>query len=120
MFCACIGYTFAFFVSNSLLSCGIESPSGFLGTIGAVMGFGVGNVLVSLLHSAVSTIFVCCAEDPLALQKNHPFEFDVLMYSWQSIHPGTMQIEVNNYPQRGNNVHNDPSAPMLPIYASKV
>lgn len=82
---------------------------------GAFMGFGVGNVLVSLLHAAVSTIFVCCAEDPLALQKNHSFEFEVLMHTWQSIHPGTMQIEVSTYtPHRV-----DASAPMLP-YASKV
>ena len=110
-----IGYTFAFFVSNSLMSFGIEAPSSFLGMIGGAMGFGVGNVLVSLLHAAVSTIFVCCAEDPLALQKNHAFEFEVLMHTWESIHPGTMNIHINYGTQRAN----DPSAPMLP-YANKV
>lgn len=112
LFCAAIGYTFAFFFSSYFISCGITSPSTFLGLIGGALGAAVGHVLVSLLHSAVSTIFVCLAEDPMALQKNHPNEFEILCYTWQMIHPGTLHINT----QYASEV----SAPMLPVNANKV
>jgi len=69
-------------------------------------------VLVCLLHASVACVFVCLAEDPLALQKHHPNSFEALVYTWQLIFPGTFNINVNTYVP-------EISAPMLP-YANKV
>ena len=106
--CAAVGYTFALFFTSSLISSGITEPLTFCSLIGAGVGGIVGHTLVSLLHAGVASIFVCVAEDPIALQKHHPNEFETLVHSWQMIHPGTLNINVNTYH------HNTVSAPFLP------
>lgn len=112
LFCSAIGYTFAYFFRSYLIACGITSPATFLTLIGAGCGVIVGNVIVCLLHASVACIFVCVAEDPIALQKHHPNSYESLVYTWQLIHPGTLHINVNTYVP-------EMTAPMLP-YANKV
>jgi hypothetical protein len=46
------------------------------GVIGLLVGIFVGIVLVNALDSAVAMVFVCFAEDPLALQVSEYLVFD--------------------------------------------
>ena len=113
LFCSAIGYTFAYFFSSYLVACGISNPATFLSLIGAGSGVIVGNIIVCLLHASVACVFVCLAEDPIALQRHHPNSYEDLVYKWQLIHPGTLHINVNTYVP-------EMTAPMLPSYANKV
>lgn len=51
----------------------------------ALYGFGVGfylcGTILNVVASAISTIFVCYAEDPNILQINHPNEFALFQQS---------------------------------------
>ncbi len=58
---------------------------------GAVVGFAVCWVCMSAIESAVTTVFLCLAEDPAVLGQTHPTEHANLMAAWVSAHPVAMQ-----------------------------
>jgi len=60
------------------------------GLVGAVTGLVVGIVLTNALDSAVAMVYVCFAESPAALQKNHPEVYNVLRNKWDTMHPNTL------------------------------
>lgn len=62
---------------------GLPLPSLFIGVVGFVIGVGNCLVLVSVLSSAVDTVFVCYAADPGVLQVNRPVEFACLEAAWE-------------------------------------
>ncbi|KAG9410958.1 putative choline transporter, neither null mutation nor overexpression affects choline transport [Aphanomyces cochlioides] len=57
---------------------------------GLLFGIGISLVPLSVIDSAVATIYVCFAEDPAALQQSHPEHFDALMTEWQRMYPEIM------------------------------
>uniref|UniRef100_M4BM22 Choline transporter-like protein n=1 Tax=Hyaloperonospora arabidopsidis (strain Emoy2) TaxID=559515 RepID=M4BM22_HYAAE len=56
----------------------------------AIVGFMVGiSVAMTLAHvviAALHTVFVCFAEDPVALNRNHPEEYEDLVAGWRQFH----------------------------------
>lgn len=42
-------------------------------------------IVASALGSAVSTIYVSLADEPLALKQNHPEEFEKLTTEWNKV-----------------------------------
>jgi len=61
-----LSFVFDLFVANTTHDMGVLALIG--GLVGAVAGLIVGLVLSNALDSAVAMVFVCFAEDPLALQ----------------------------------------------------
>jgi hypothetical protein len=55
-------------------------------TAGCLIGFALALVLSTVLESAVSTIFVCFAEDPQALAEVHPELSQELIAAWEVAH----------------------------------
>ena len=62
---------------------GLPMPGLFIGVVGFVIGVGNCLVLVSVLSSAVDTVFVCYAADPGVLQAHRPAEFACLKAAWE-------------------------------------
>ncbi|CAK4626958.1 hypothetical protein LEN26_011573 [Aphanomyces euteiches] len=58
--------------------------------IGLLFGLGISLVPLSVVDSAVATIYVCFAEDPAALQHSHPEHFTELMTEWHRKYPEVM------------------------------
>ncbi|KAJ1436898.1 plasma-membrane choline transporter-domain-containing protein [Ochromonadaceae sp. CCMP2298] len=58
--------------------------------LGALTGLVAGMVLSQALDSAVAMVYVCFAEDPAALQTNHPSEYSSLKGTWDHMHPGSL------------------------------
>ena len=83
-----VSFIFALFVASTNHDMGTLALVG--GIVGAVAGLIVGIVLTNALDSAVAMVFVCFAEDPLALQKNHPQTYEALRSHWQALHPSTL------------------------------
>lgn len=53
----------------------------------AAIGYAMCAIVSSVLESIVSTIFVCFAEDPVALQQAHPEEHRRLVDAWRRLKP---------------------------------
>lgn len=52
---------------------------------GAFIGAALGFVVATIMESAVSTVFVCFAEDPKALEISHPDLSDRLVEAWETM-----------------------------------
>jgi hypothetical protein len=72
------------------------SPVEFFFIIGFIIGVIVGSILTHILKSGVTTVFVCLAEDPYALQVNHPAEYQILASSWNFMYPNQALFTVSN------------------------
>ena len=59
--------------------------------LAAVFGFLVGLLLavvtMASLESAVATVYVAFAEEPRALEENHPGRFEALHEAWRKFYP---------------------------------
>jgi len=53
---------------------------------GFVIGFAISLLFMTLIESAVATVFVCFAEDSQALLESHPKQYMELTQTWQKIH----------------------------------
>ncbi|OQS02555.1 hypothetical protein THRCLA_05080 [Thraustotheca clavata] len=58
--------------------------------LGLCVGIAVSIIPLSVIDSAVATVFVCFAEDPAALQQSHQEHFNELMYEWHRLFPDVM------------------------------
>jgi hypothetical protein len=60
-----------------------------------VLGFIVGTsmcaVVMTVIDSAVCTVYVCFAEDPTALSATHPAAHHELMSAWSVMYPREMR-----------------------------
>ena len=92
----CFGGAITYLVSlNSVSAMKFEQDMGMTtsstvlvgSVLSAVLGMCVAAILTSALESAVATVFVCFAEDPIAFQKNHYDEFASLLSAWDKIYP---------------------------------
>jgi len=63
----------------------------FVGVVGFLLGLLMTFIVMGVVDSAVATIFVCFAEDPVALQTNHNELFNRMMGTWIQFHPEQMQ-----------------------------
>lgn len=59
---------------------------GVLGVIGFISGMSVAMILANVVITALHTVFVCFAEDPIALSRNHPQEYGTLVHGWRQFH----------------------------------
>ncbi|OQS03584.1 hypothetical protein THRCLA_04096 [Thraustotheca clavata] len=66
---------------------GLKDPQYVVGFGAFLVGFIVNNVLMSLMSSAVTTIFVLWAEDPLGWQLTQPEHYAELHAAWMEIYP---------------------------------
>ncbi|ETW05849.1 hypothetical protein H310_03510 [Aphanomyces invadans] len=58
--------------------------------VGFVFGAGVTLIPLSVVNSAVATVFVFFAEDPAALSRTHPDLHNDLISAWRTAHPDAM------------------------------
>ncbi|KDO26848.1 hypothetical protein SPRG_08139 [Saprolegnia parasitica CBS 223.65] len=78
---------------------GLRDPEYVVGFGAFIVGFIVNNVLMSLMASAVTTIFVLWAEDPMGWQLTQPEHYASLHAAWLDIYPE----EYNDGYGKGNN-----------------
>ena len=81
-----LSFVFDLFVAKSTHDMGTLALIG--GLVGAVAGLIVGMVLSNALDSAVAMVFVCFAEDPLALQVCENCMLFVSFLCWLFLLPG--------------------------------
>lgn len=61
------------------------------GLLGAAVGYLVASLVITcLLDSAIVMIYICFAEDPLALERHHPHLYASLYYHWDHCYPQTL------------------------------
>lgn len=65
-------------------------------TIGFVIGFVFSHVVLSLIQSAVTTVYVSFAKDPSAFEKSHPLLYVPLANAWCKIFPGCLNMSQPN------------------------
>ncbi|ETW04546.1 hypothetical protein H310_03777 [Aphanomyces invadans] len=84
--CALLGLVYYYIdVSNQF-----QYAQYILPLIGLFFGLGVAIIPMGVVDSAVATVFVCFAEDPVALQHSHPEHFSDLMTEWHRQYPEIM------------------------------
>ena len=66
---------------------GIERPKWVVGLCVFVAGYAISYVFMSVMASAVTTIFVLWAEDPHGWQISHPDHYASLHAAWLEIYP---------------------------------
>jgi hypothetical protein len=59
---------------------------GVMGTIGFIAGMSMAMILANVVITALHTVFVCFAEDPIAFSRNHPREYEDLVGGWRKFH----------------------------------
>lgn len=62
----------------------------FPAIIGFVVGYLISSIALSVIESAVLTVFVCFAEDPNSLYQHHPDLYQGMMSAWCQIYPDVM------------------------------
>eukprot|EP00611_Tribonema_gayanum_P000386 TRINITY_DN1025_c1_g1_i2.p1 TRINITY_DN1025_c1_g1~~TRINITY_DN1025_c1_g1_i2.p1 ORF type:complete len:562 (-),score=197.38 TRINITY_DN1025_c1_g1_i2:853-2538(-) len=72
--------------------CGMSGLlTALLASFGVLVGYNLAAVAVSVVSSAVATVFVCFAQDHNALAASHPELWLELMQAWHKAHGPTMQ-----------------------------
>lgn len=59
---------------------------GVVGTIGFIAGASNAMLMANVVITALDTVFVCFAEDPVVFSRNHPEEYEVLISAWREFH----------------------------------
>jgi hypothetical protein len=57
-----------------------------LGALGFIAGISMAMLLANVIITALHTVFVCFAEDPIAFSRNHPKEYHELVNGWREFH----------------------------------
>ncbi|KAH9118503.1 hypothetical protein LEN26_012061 [Aphanomyces euteiches] len=60
------------------------------GVLGFIAGFSMAMILANLVTTALHTIFVCFAEDPIAFQQSHPDHYNELILTWRHFQPDAL------------------------------
>jgi hypothetical protein len=66
---------------------GGTAAAGMAALFGFLVGFLLAVVAMASLESAVATVYVAFAEEPRALQENHPGRFEALHEAWRHHYP---------------------------------
>ncbi|OQR94929.1 hypothetical protein ACHHYP_00801 [Achlya hypogyna] len=67
------------------------------GTIGFIAGFSMAMILANLVITALHTIFVCFAEDPMSFQRAHPEHYNELVMAWRHFQPDALVTAYGTY-----------------------
>uniref|UniRef100_A0A7S2F2D6 Choline transporter-like protein n=1 Tax=Octactis speculum TaxID=3111310 RepID=A0A7S2F2D6_9STRA len=72
---------------------GLESDAvTLLALFGVITGYGISAVLMNgLITSAVATVLICFAQNPMALRSTHTLLFDEMLEAWVEMHGPIMQ-----------------------------
>ncbi|CAI5720887.1 unnamed protein product [Hyaloperonospora brassicae] len=62
------------------------SAYAMMAVVGFIVGISVAMTLAHVVIAALHTVFVCFAEDPVALNRNHPEEYQGLVAGWRQFH----------------------------------
>jgi hypothetical protein len=54
--------------------------------IGFIAGLSMALILANVVITALHTVFVCFAEDPIAFSRNHPHHYEDLVAGWHQFH----------------------------------
>uniref|UniRef100_K3X0L3 Choline transporter-like protein n=1 Tax=Globisporangium ultimum (strain ATCC 200006 / CBS 805.95 / DAOM BR144) TaxID=431595 RepID=K3X0L3_GLOUD len=83
-----IGLLIAKFTPDSwLIALGSDNSAyAVLGVIGFISGLSMAMILANVVITALHTVFVCFAEDPIAFNRNHPREYEDLVGGWRKFH----------------------------------
>jgi hypothetical protein len=65
----------------------VTNASLTLGIAGFIIGLAVSIIMTNILTSAVASVFVYLAEDPMALRRNHAAVYEELISTWGAVHP---------------------------------
>ncbi|RHY11007.1 hypothetical protein DYB25_004772 [Aphanomyces astaci] len=60
------------------------------GGLGFIAGFSMAMILANLVITALHTIFVCFAEDPVSFQRSHPEHYNELILTWRHFQPDAL------------------------------
>jgi len=89
---AIAGFVLAFFTFS-------VDYSGVWAAVGFLIGLSMGSIVMSVIDSAVVTCFVCYAEDPEALARTKPDEYNRLTNAFQ-VRLGALRQRQNQQQQR--------------------
>lgn len=67
------------------------------GLFGFFIGMSMALVLSAVISTALSTVFVCFAEDPAALRATHTQEHNDLVSAWKQFHPDAWVVAYGTY-----------------------
>ncbi|KAF0696647.1 Aste57867_12628 [Aphanomyces stellatus] len=67
------------------------------GVLGFIAGFSMAMILANLVITALHTIFVCFAEDPLSFQRAHPEHYNELILTWRHFQPDALVAAYGSY-----------------------
>ncbi len=94
---ACMTSVFAYLTSflfdQDLRDGGVEKPRFGLVAGGFVLGLTIGLLVMTMIESAVASVFVFFAEDPKELQRTHPGVHDELCIAWMAMHPTSLNVD---------------------------
>ncbi|KDO26321.1 hypothetical protein SPRG_08394 [Saprolegnia parasitica CBS 223.65] len=98
----CLGLLVAQFAPihwQSQLGANMDQTTVFVifGTIGFIAGVSMAMILANLVITALHTIFVCFAEDPMSFQRAHPEHYSELVMAWRHFQPDALVTAYGSY-----------------------
>ncbi|RHY32985.1 hypothetical protein DYB32_002007 [Aphanomyces invadans] len=67
------------------------------GVLGFIAGVSMAMILANLVITALHTIFVCFAEDPVSFQRSHPEHYNELILTWRHFQPDALVAAYGSY-----------------------
>jgi hypothetical protein len=90
----------------------LESPKLVAFFIGCFVGVTSSKILFSVIASAVNTVVVCFAGNPVELQRNHPDCSRLMRTAWRESFPSVVDfVETKEIPKSGSHLVISPSRP---------
>lgn len=77
---------------NLLQISSLDEPGLVSFVIGTVIGVVLASILFGIIHSAVNTVLVCFAAEPVDFQENHPQLSDEMRESWREVWPDALDV----------------------------
>ncbi|KAF0745148.1 hypothetical protein AaE_008432 [Aphanomyces astaci] len=74
-----------------------KNPNVIFGGLGFIAGFSMAMILANLVITALHTIFVCFAEDPVSFQRSHPEHYNELILTWRHFQPDALVAAYGSY-----------------------
>lgn len=89
LFCGIIGVIIAKIMPQSYLGPLGTDPSfyAYIFVFSLLIGIFMASILNGVILTAIHTIFICFAEDPIAFRNSHPEHYGELVESWKKFHP---------------------------------
>jgi len=82
-----------------------------LGIAGFFIGLAVSIIMTNILTSAVASVFVYLAEDPMALRRNHAAVYEELISTWGAVHPCVIPLLSHSHSHHSTPSRSHPVVP---------